>query len=52
MLSINGLNGFVQWRALEIIDSLLLSFLDHKVPKLSLRMYIFLDVFEEPFFGN
>jgi len=36
MLSIKGLNRFVQWRILEIIASLLLSFLGHKVPKLSL----------------
>jgi len=38
MLSIKGLNRFVQWRVLEIIASLLLSFLDRKVPKLSLSV--------------
>jgi hypothetical protein len=43
MLSIKGLNRFVRWRVLEIIASLLLSFLDRKVPKLSLGLSIFFD---------
>jgi hypothetical protein len=52
MLSIKGLNRFVHWLAFEIIASLLLSHLDRKVPKLSLRVSIFLDVSEDPLFGN